>query len=89
MSAYRLDLRCFWQWCADRDLAPLHAKRPHVELYLRHLEERGYAPATISRRVSTLAGLFRYAVLDELVTEVVPGPVELEVAVPRSTPTVR
>jgi site-specific recombinase XerD len=66
-SAYRRDLRCFWQWCADRDLAPLAAKRPHIELYLRDLERRGYAPATIGRRLSTLAGLFKYAVIDELV----------------------
>ena len=27
-GAYRRDLRCFWQWCADRDLSPLAAKRP-------------------------------------------------------------
>jgi site-specific recombinase XerD len=67
-TAYRRDLRCFWQWCADRDLAPLAAKRPHIELYLRDLERRGYAPATISRRLSTLAGLFKYAVIDEHVT---------------------
>ncbi len=66
-SAYRQDLRCFWQWCADHQLAPLAAKRPHLELYLRHLEQRGHAPATISRRLSTVAGLFRYALIDELV----------------------
>ena len=66
-GAYRRDLRCFWQWCADRDLSPLAAKRPHFELYLRDLERRGYATATISRRLSTLAGLFKYAVIDELV----------------------
>ncbi len=67
ISAYRQDLRCFWQWCADHQLAPLAATRPHLELYLRHLEQRGYAAATISRRLSTVAGLFRYAVIDELV----------------------
>ena len=64
---YCRDLRCFWQWCADRDLAPLAAKRPHIELYHRDLERRGYAPATISRRLSSLAGMFKYAVIDELV----------------------
>lgn len=36
-------------------------------LYLRDLEARGYAPATVSRRLSTVAGLFNYAVIDELV----------------------
>ena len=66
-SAYRRDLRCFWQWCADRDLSPLTVKRPHIELYLRDLEPRGYAAATISRRLSAIAGLFKYAVIDDLV----------------------
>ncbi len=67
-SAYRRDLRCFWQWCADHQLHPLAARRPHLELYLRDLEARGYAPATVSRRLSTVAGLFKYAVIDELIT---------------------
>jgi integrase/recombinase XerD len=29
------DLRCFLAWCAERDLDPLAARRPHLELYLR------------------------------------------------------
>jgi len=68
VSAYRADLRCYWGWCADHDLQPLSARRAHIELYLRHLEAKGYAPATIGRRMSTVAGLFKYAVLDELVS---------------------
>jgi integrase/recombinase XerD len=67
VSAYRRDLRSFWNWCAEHDLRPLEARRPHIELYLRDQERAGYAPATISRRLSTLSGLFRYAVIDELV----------------------
>jgi site-specific recombinase XerD len=46
---------------------PLQVRRPHLELYLRDLERRGYAAATISRRLSTVAGLFKYAVIDEVV----------------------
>ena len=46
-------------------MAPLAVKRPHIELYLRDLERLGYAPATISGRLSTLARLFKYAVIDE------------------------
>jgi integrase/recombinase XerD len=68
LSAYRRDLRCFWQWCADHQLDPLAVRRPHLELYPPELEQRGYAPATVSRRLSTVAGLFKYAVIDELVT---------------------
>jgi site-specific recombinase XerD len=67
-SAYSRDLLCFWQRCADHQLPPLAVRRPHLELYLRDLEARGYAPATVSRRLSTVAGMFRYAVIDELVT---------------------
>src|SRR5664280_1485399 len=67
LSAYRRDLRCFWQWCADHQVEPLAVRRPHLELYLRELEQRGYAPATVSRRLSTVAGMFKYAVIDELV----------------------
>jgi len=67
LSAYRRDLRCFWQWCADHQVEPLAVRRPHLELYLRELEQRGCAPATVSRRLSTVAGLFKYAVIDELV----------------------
>ena len=31
VSAYRRDLRCFWQWCADHKLEPLAVRRPHLE----------------------------------------------------------
>lgn len=69
VSAYRNDLRCYWAWCDQHDLQPLHAQRAHLELYLRDLHDKGYAPATISRRLSTVAGLFRYAVIDEVVVK--------------------
>ena len=69
VSAYRNDLRCYWAWCAEHDLQPLQAQRAHLELYLRDLHAKGYAPATISRRLSTVAGLFRYAVIDEVVAK--------------------
>lgn len=45
VRAYRRDLRCFWSWCTEHHLAPLRARRPPLELYLRDLERRGYAPA--------------------------------------------
>ena len=69
VGAYRNDLRCYWAWCDQHELQPLQAGRGHLELYLRDLQAKGYAAATISRRLSTVAGLFRYAVLDELVSK--------------------
>ena len=64
LRAYSQDLQAFVRWTAERDLQPLQARRPHLELYLRSMEQRGYAPTTISRRFATVAGFYRYAVVD-------------------------
>ena len=64
LRAYQQDLKAYVRWCAERQLQPLQVKRPHLELYLRWMEDRGYAPATIGRRFTTVAGFYRYAVLD-------------------------
>lgn len=59
------DLRAFLKWCADQGLNPLDAKRPHIELYLRWMQEIGrYKPGTVSRRLSVLAGFYRTCVID-------------------------
>lgn len=64
LRAYTQDLRYFLRWCAERDVEPLLAERPHLELYLRWMEQQGLAPATIGRRFTTVAGFYRYAVID-------------------------
>ena len=59
------DLRGFLDWCESRDLDPLAATRPHIELYVRRLEEvRRYRPSTVSRRTSVVAGFYRTCVID-------------------------
>lgn len=35
LRAYRQDMLSFLRWCAERQLPPLEAERPHLELYLR------------------------------------------------------
>ncbi len=42
----------------------MQVQRPHLELYLRWMEQQELAPATIGRRFGTVAGFFKYAVLD-------------------------
>ena len=64
LRAYKQYLLTFLRWCGARQLEPLQAKRPHLELYLRWMEQEELAPATIGRRFGTVAGFFRYAVLD-------------------------
>jgi integrase len=59
------DLRAYWCWCAERGLDPLAAARPHIELYVRWMQEqRRYAASTVSRRMAVVAGLYRTCVID-------------------------
>jgi site-specific recombinase XerD len=60
-EAYTLDLRQFIRWCDEHRLSLFDVTRTHIELYARELEELDRAPATIGRRLSTLAGFYRYA----------------------------
>lgn len=66
---YRTDLRHFTDWCAVHGLAPLQAGRPHLELYVRWLEQQGWASSTVARRFGTVALFYRYATLDELIAK--------------------
>ena len=61
------DLRCYLSWCAERGLDPLAARRPHLELYIRWMQEvRRFKPSTVSRRFSVAAGFYRTCVIDEV-----------------------
>ena len=64
-TAYALDLRAYFDWCARHGIDPVAVTRPMVELYVRWmLEDRRYAKATAARRLSTVSGLYRFAVID-------------------------
>ena len=59
------DLRCYLQWCADRGLDPLAARRPDLEQYIRWMQETcRFKPSTISRRFPVAAGFYRTCVID-------------------------
>jgi len=59
------DLRCYLTWCAERGMDPLAARRPHLELYIRWMQEiRKFKPSTVSRRFSVAAGFYRTCVID-------------------------
>jgi site-specific recombinase XerD len=64
LDDYRYDLRAFFQWATDQALEVLKATRPQIELYVRAMEERGLAPTTIDRRLSTVCGFYRFAHID-------------------------
>ena len=65
-EAYTLDLRQFTGWCRARSLALFAVRRADIETFARELEAKGRARATVTRRLSTIAGFYRYAVEEEL-----------------------
>ena len=73
LDAYRYDLRTFFQWAADVGLPVMEAKRPHIELYRAAMEQKGLAPSTIDRRLSTVCGFYRFAHIDGRVSELSPN----------------
>ena len=65
-EAYALDLRQFTTWCRACSLNVFAVRRPDIESFARDLEARGRARATVTRRLSTIAGFYKYAVEEEL-----------------------
>ncbi len=65
-EAYELDLRQYAGWCHQHHIRLFQARRADIECFARDLEARGRARATITRRLCTIAGFYRYAVEEEL-----------------------
>src|ERR1700724_3658566 len=65
-EAYALDLRQFTSWCRARSVALFAVRRADIESFARELEARGRARATVTRRLCTIAGFYKYAVEEEL-----------------------
>jgi Phage integrase, N-terminal SAM-like domain len=65
-EAYELDLRQFASRCHQQHIRLFQARRPDIECFARDLETRGRARATITRRLCTVAGFYRYAVEEDL-----------------------
>ena len=65
-EAYALDLRQYASWCQQCHLRLFEARRADIECFARDLEACGRARATITRRLCTVAGFYRYAVEEEL-----------------------
>ncbi len=65
-EVYAPDLRQFTTWCRARSLALFAVRRADIESFARDLEERDRARATVTQRLSTIAGFYQYAVEEEL-----------------------
>ncbi len=65
-EAYALDLRQFTAWCARQSLRLFDVRRADIECFGRDLEAAGRARATVTRRLCTIAGFYKYAVEEDL-----------------------
>ena len=65
-EAYALDLRQFTTWCRSHSLNLFAVRRGDIESFARELEAKGRARSTVTRRLCTIAGFYRYAVEEEL-----------------------
>jgi integrase/recombinase XerD len=65
-EACALDLRQFASWCRSRSLALFAVRRADIEGFARELEAAGRARATVTRRLSAIAGFCKYALEEEL-----------------------
>ncbi len=65
-EAYTLDLRQFTAWCRQRQLRLFAVRRADIELFARDLEAAARARAAVTRRLSAIAGLYTYAVEEDL-----------------------
>src|SRR6266567_7973508 len=80
------DLRCYLAWCAGRGLDPFLARRRHLELSIRWMQEvRRFRPSTVSRRFPVTAGFYRTCVIGG-VLEHSPAEYARRPAVPAESP---
>ncbi|MDA0997696.1 MAG: site-specific tyrosine recombinase XerD [Proteobacteria bacterium] len=62
LDAYRRDMLDFAAFIARRHREPERASADHVRAYMRAISDKGLAPSTAARRLSTLRRFFRFVI---------------------------
>lgn len=65
---YQISLRQWFGWCAEHRIDPLRARRPEIEMFARELEATGRMVSTVAAKLNALAGFYRLAFQDGLIT---------------------
>ena len=65
---YQTMIRSWLEWCAQCGVEPLAARRAHVELWQRGLEQHGYAARTVALKLTAVASFFRYCQQEDVLT---------------------
>ncbi len=65
---YAFQLRCWFVWCESNQLDPLAGiQRAHVELFIRHLGDRGLMASSVNTSMHAVRGFFKFAHIDGLI----------------------
>ncbi|MDN5790276.1 MAG: tyrosine-type recombinase/integrase [Micrococcales bacterium] len=68
-TLYAFQLREWFAWCERNGLDALTGiERAHVELYIRHLGDRGLMNSSVNTMMHAVRGYFRFAHIDGLIT---------------------
>jgi integrase/recombinase XerD len=63
IKTYACQTKKYFQWCAEQNILPLHAKREDIKEYRRHLvEEKKYKSATVAFKLIVVKRLYSAAV---------------------------
>lgn len=70
LRTYSISLDLYFRWLAQYSVDPLDARRPQIELFLKHLQQdRGNAPASVHHHITPIRGFYRFALIDDLITK--------------------
>jgi site-specific recombinase XerD len=67
LDSYRIHLELWLRWCTQVGVDPLAVRRPHVEIWLRSLEDQHLASATRAAKFGVVHLFYKYAVIDEII----------------------
>lgn len=68
--AYREDLLNWLGYCQTNQLEPLTVRRIHLDMYVRWMQDQQrWAESTISRRIGTVCGMYRYAAAEDIIVK--------------------
>lgn len=80
-AAYRRDIGAYIAWCDLRGVDALAPSRVDVDRYRQHLDTRHLAPASVARKLATLASFYRHGYAE--FPHLVPGDPMVRVRRPR------
>ena len=70
LRAYQEDLKNWFAWCEQHQVIPLEVKRVHLDMYVRWMQhQERWSESTISRRIGTVCGLYKYAADEDYIAK--------------------